>query len=558
MNKTRLKTLLPLFLILLLGIFVRFYRLGEIPIAINTDEAGLGYNAYAIFKTLRDEHGQFLPLAFKSFNDYKPPVTVYLLAPLTGLLGLTEIVIRAPIAITGALLILLVYLISKRIFNSTSGAIVAAGLTAISPWAINFSRATWEAGLALFFTTLAIFLFLKHLKKPWIIASLIVFMVAFYTYHAEKIAVPLLIVSLFWFFRKKMTFSLKQQLSLGIILFILAAPVIIGLTNMSGQSRARGSLITDYFHKSTKDKEYQLTENLVSEPNDTLNKTVFHSKIALSFTDITSKIFAYFSPANIFVSGDEVGRHGAEDFGVLYTFDFFLIVIAVYFFVLKPKNEYYKFLIVWLIVGLLPAMITMDKLHSIRSLLALPPLYILEAWGIVQLMERLKNRGKIVIIIVGTTIILILGVSFLRFTQSYFIYTPIERADWWQYGYKEVVLTVKAEQNRFDKVIVDVPPLYGNPYVFFLFYQQYDPDLYNQTVNRQDDTKNKATPVYGFGKYQFRQIYWPTDNTIKKTLFVGTDESLPKKDVSDLNKFKLIKEVNLPNGKTVFRIVETL
>jgi hypothetical protein len=39
---------------------------------------------------------------------------------------------------------------------------------------------------------------------------------------------------------------------------------------------------------------------------------------------------------------------------------------------------------------------------------------------------------------------------------------------------------------------------------------------------------------------------------------VGTDMSLPKDQINDSNKFKLIREIQMPDGKVVFRIVETL
>lgn len=52
--------------ILLLGTFLRFYQLGEIPLGLNQDETAIGYNAYSILQTGRDEYGVFMPLYFKS------------------------------------------------------------------------------------------------------------------------------------------------------------------------------------------------------------------------------------------------------------------------------------------------------------------------------------------------------------------------------------------------------------------------------------------------------------------------------------------------------------
>ncbi|MCL5783746.1 MAG: glycosyltransferase family 39 protein [Patescibacteria group bacterium] len=556
----RYKIIICLLCVILLGAFVRFYHLEKVPVALTGDETAFGYNSFAIFKTLKDEYGQFLPLAFKSFGDYKEPVFVYLLAPLTGIFGLSEIVIRFPIAVAGTLLILVTYLISLKIFNSKIIALVAGLMVATSPWAIIFSRGGWEAMLALFITTLALYLsFLSFKRQKWLYPAVILFSIAVYTYHSEKIVVPLLVVSFWLLFKKQLALSLKQFFLLGGILVVFAIPLLVGLTNASGQSRASGSLTLDYLFHSTKDQSYALTANLLAEPDNFIYSWIEHSRVSLSVTDIASKFYAYISPANIFTYGDEVGRHSVVGFGVLYPFDFLFILLGGYFLIKKSKNSYEKLLIIWLFAGLLPAMITMDKLHTIRPLAALPALYIIEAFGLVTFLKYLKDINRKWVVISVLLLAIVIPIYFLRFLQSYFVYTPIERADWWQYGYKQVVQTVAQEQNRFQQVVIDVPPIYGNPYIFFLFYQQYDPTLYNQTVLRKDVPKYKVVEVHGFGKYQFRNINWREDQKLRHVLFVGTDQSIPKNDIRDSSKYRLIKEIFMPDGKTVvFRIVETL
>ncbi len=553
------KVIILLILIVVLGASLRFYHITSVPVAMTGDETAFGYNAFAIEKTLRDEHGQFLPLVFKSFGDYKVPLFVYFLAPLVKIFGLSEMVVRAPIALFGTLLVVLVFLIAKKLFKSDLVALLSALLLAISPWAINFSRAGWEAMMAVFLFTLAVYLFLLSLEKiAWLSGSILFFMLSFYTYHAEKVSVPLLILAAYVLFRKKIKLSIKGHSIAIIVLCLTALPAIIGITNVSGTSRARGSLITDYLYYSTKDVDYAATQNLVKDPSGPLKVIFLHSRLALSFTDIASKFFAYLSPAELFVNGDPVGRHGAVDIGILYTTDFLILLVSIYFYIRRQKKDTDLFLIIWLFLGLLPAMITKDRIHGIRSLLAIPPLFIFEAWGLSQFLQVIKKRSKAILLITVLVMVTTIGINFARFIQSYFIYTPIERAGWWQYGYKQVVETVHDEQNRFDKVVVDVPAVYGNPYIFFLFYQQFDPNLYNKTVSRQDDLVNKVVAVYSFYKYQFRQIFWPQDRLVRHVLYVGTDESIPKKDITDPTKFKLIREIPMPDGKIVFRIVETL
>ena len=50
--------------IIILAFILRIYKLAEIPPGFYADEASIGFNAYKILTTLRDEHGKFLPLFF--------------------------------------------------------------------------------------------------------------------------------------------------------------------------------------------------------------------------------------------------------------------------------------------------------------------------------------------------------------------------------------------------------------------------------------------------------------------------------------------------------------
>ena len=78
-----------IFLILLLAFVVRFYKLGSFP-ALNADEAAIGYNAYSLLETGKDEHGNSWPIHFQSFNDFKPGLYFYLVLPFVRFFGLNE------------------------------------------------------------------------------------------------------------------------------------------------------------------------------------------------------------------------------------------------------------------------------------------------------------------------------------------------------------------------------------------------------------------------------------------------------------------------------------
>src|SRR3989304_3731682 len=109
------KTRLLLFLILLLASFLRFWRLDSFP-ALNADEAAIGYNAYSLIETGKDEHGNAWPIHFQSFNDYKPGLYFYLVLPFVKVLGLNEWAVRLPGATLGVLTVLTLYFLVKELF----------------------------------------------------------------------------------------------------------------------------------------------------------------------------------------------------------------------------------------------------------------------------------------------------------------------------------------------------------------------------------------------------------------------------------------------------------
>ena len=131
-----------LLVIIVLAFILRIYRLDQVPPSLYWDEASLGYNAFSISQTLRDEHGVFLPVTnFAAFGDYKPVGYIYAIVPFIKLFGFSEIAVRMPSVIAGTLLVLVTYFLVKE----KKIALFAALFVAVSPWALQMSRAGFEA-----------------------------------------------------------------------------------------------------------------------------------------------------------------------------------------------------------------------------------------------------------------------------------------------------------------------------------------------------------------------------------------------------------------------------
>jgi len=96
-----MKKHLPIVLILILAAALRLFALDKFPAGLNADEASIGYNAWSLIQTGKDEHSVSWPLVFRSFDDYKPPVYFYLVLPFVKMLGLNIWSVRLPSALLG-------------------------------------------------------------------------------------------------------------------------------------------------------------------------------------------------------------------------------------------------------------------------------------------------------------------------------------------------------------------------------------------------------------------------------------------------------------------------
>src|SRR5690606_3054297 len=115
---TKKKYWLLTVLILLVSLFLRVYQINQVPPAIYWEEAALGYDAYSLFKTGQDHHGNSWPiLAVESFGDWKPAGYFYAAIPFIGVLGLNETAVRLPSALSGVLIVLGIGVLVKQVIT---------------------------------------------------------------------------------------------------------------------------------------------------------------------------------------------------------------------------------------------------------------------------------------------------------------------------------------------------------------------------------------------------------------------------------------------------------
>ena len=492
-----------LLVIIALAAFLRFYNLSSNPPALSWDETAIGWNAKTIFHTRRDEYGTRLPLSFKSFGDYKSPVYIYLTAPIVGLFSMNEFNVRLISVLAGIASVVIIYLLAQELIPKAKNLpLLSALLLAITPWHVLMSRPAFEPNLALMFILLAILFRLKSFKNPkLIILTVLCGVLALYTYHSPKIFLPLLILGGVTIFRKKV-FAKKMRswtITAAILAMVLLFPLVKD-TLSSGGSRFQGTSI--FYTREGELKPFNLS--LASE--------------------LVKNYFIHYSSQFLFLGGDNIPRIQMRKVGPLLLIQAPFLILGFIYLLKNRQQNWAKFLLWWLIVGPIPAMIGFEVPHPIRSYNLLPALTITSALGLTQLKKPLFKN----LVILG----FILNTSF--FLYRYFIYYPIYSAPDWQYGYKQAALTAKEYEDQVDKIIFTSH--YGQPHIFTYFYQ-----------NRKPLSVFWGAMI----KHTFRDLKWDEDPHLSNVLLIGTPEEIPS-DASGI-----IKEINYPNGEVAFRIVKT-
>lgn len=544
MKLPRSKKHILVLLIVLLATVLRFYQLGSNPPSLDWDEASLGYNAYSIMKTGRDEYGTVLPLAIRSFGDYKPPLYTYLTIAPVALFGLSEFAVRLPSAIFGVLAVLSTYFLVEelihrkkdpRITSSDHIPIITMLLLAISPWHIQFSRIAFEANIALALFITASWFFIKGIRSNrWMSVSAILYSLTLYAYHSVRLVAPVFVLGLVIAFVYKKTIKPKQLVIPGILGMLCTAPLF--LTFLSG-GQARFQSVTSLGSESLKDS-IQLIE-FDQTKGDTVG-TLLHNRRIVYILTIAKGYLDHFDLNFLFVTGDGPGRHHAAGMGMLYFIELPFVVLGITL-LLKRRITWAPFFFWWFLVAPLASALTSGTPHAVRSLLYLPTYQVFTAYGILSFFEWTKQHKKYQDVLRLLFFIAFAG-NIYYYLHMYYTHTPIEHAKDWQYGYKQAVEIVK--EHTADKIIVTYA--YDQPYIYFLFYNPIDPAWYQN--NWQQNPLARAERA--FGKYEFRNINWEKDKDLENVMFVGTANEIPDGASGH------IADVHFPDGTIAFRIVQ--
>lgn len=548
-----------LLLISLVALFLRLWKLGEIPASMHWDEPSWGYNAYSILKTGRDEYGNFMPLVFKAFGDYKSAIYMYLTAVSVALFGLNEFAVRFPAALFGAIAVILFFYFVKELFRDFKGkeilAIFAGLVLALSPWDYHYSHGAWEINIFLSLLLLGMIFLLKFGKGNirYLYISEVFFGLCFYVYNSAKLIIPLIVIGLVFLLRDKFRqLTLKNYLAAFAVALVITAPVFY-LTFFGGAGgRLKVMSIFSY------PRSYEESVEIASEENgmpQSIEFNIFHGNFHYFARGVLGRYLNHFSPKFLFFEGDWTNpRHSAPNSGVLNLLDILLLSAGIYF-LIKTKIPARSLIVYLLLITPLPAALSRDIIQATRSFFMIIPISIISAFGaylIYQKTAELKNLLKVSIW--GILVIFYL-LGFVRYLDMFIVHLPKENSQFWQYGYKEAMEYVVKNKDQYEKVIFTQK--YMQPYIYYLFYSKYDPSVYQGKARLTENPRGDVGTVERLDNIEFRNIYWPKDRFIKNRLYVGNQYELPEKDIVPTES-RLLEKIYFLNGEAAFYIVETV
>ena len=515
--------------------FLRLWQLGSIPPGVSNDEASYIYSSYSIWKTGRDIQGKWLPISFQTDNSLSP-VPIYLNAPIVGLLGMTPLTGRLLYALAGIGSVVLLALITQRLFENTRLSLFVMAVYAVSPWQSYVSRTAYESGLALFFILLGVYVFLRGLHKGGFVWSVIPFFLGFYSYHATKIFLVLFIPLLLIVYRRHIA-SRKRELVLfiaGCLVTVLSFLYIIKTQSVTRQDL----FLWNYGSTASKMVNWEREKNTAPF----FLRQVFNNKILYYGRMIRENYLEAFSPQYLFLYGEPgglSGLYGVLSHGVLYLIDLPLLLFGMVQLVTRKKYGSQAWLIFGgLVLAPLGSALTIDKSYVMRAITMTPFLAIIAGYGLFYVLTQIRTWSRRFFLPLCMGIMVLYGFFVLSYFYQYFFRFAIYDAESWFTSSRDVVRYVLAHKNEYDRVLIVNP---GDLLIQYAFYDNLNPDITRRQYTKESPKQMGNVSLIG-GCYDPKVgAFVPLQAYPKRTLYI-----VPEKCHKETPATEVIRQIGEP------------
>lgn len=552
----------PLFLIVLIAALLRFGMLSFVPPSLNWDEVSHGWNAYSILKTGHDEWGVSWPVIFRAFGDYKLPVYIYLTAISESIFGLSAFSVRFVSALSGVILVITTFFLTKRLLDDPKKALLASLLVALEPWSLFMSRSALEANLAVCFITAGVYFFVKGItNKLHFLFSALFLGLSLWTYNSARVFVPLLIISLIFIYKHKLLKNyLKHVMPIVTSFFIFTlffVPMVLQLVNPVGQARYGKVAIVD--NGSVAQIE---AARLATDLPPLVTRAIYNRPVYFMRKFVENYV-KHFSFNFLYTSGGTQYNYSVPNHGLLYAVGLPFFIYGIYS-LIKKRDSSSLIILSWLLLSPIASAFTREAPHVLRASVMLPTPMIVTAVGLVEFINMTRKRFNRMNLspMIFAIFILLIGYEAKIYVQHYITDYRTNYSESWQYGYSQVVEYAKEHYADYDKIIVTKK--YGEPHIFFLYFWPWSPSSYATDTNLVRYAQSEWFWVDRFDKFYFVNDWdVPKEEGFGFQLESGTDVSceeakclLVTSPDNHSREWQKVDEVDFLDGGKAFELYE--
>ena len=438
-----------------LALAVRLLFLGTFPYGFHEDEIKVGWNAYSILKTGKDDLGNQFALYYNTFGDYRPTGIFYLTIPSLIVFGLTQFAVRFPSAFFGALTVFPVYFLAlhvqkrKASLRKKAPALFSALFLAIAPWHVFVSRATSEGIICLFFAMCGLCLFVLALEKGkalWFIGSFISLALSTLFYHMVRPLLPLFVFTiLFYYFQYISPKSRKYGLIFCIIVSLFS---MILLSSKASRGRFNQVAVSKY------------QENVLG---------VHTSKLQLP-TEIKNEYVKYLGLD--FLTGDSPKPYRYRVFGVgLVNLAVIVFLFSGIITIAERKTSVLPLFL--FLLSPIPAAVTGEDAPNLhRALFMLPYLVIIAGFGAYYLWKNGFFKRLLFLLLFAVFIL-----STISAYITYFSSGAMDAAPYRNFGANVVAADILQYEHDYANIVVSDDP--DSLYPWYAFIAKKDPASFN-------------------------------------------------------------------------------
>ncbi len=496
--------------ITLLALFFRTWQLDTIPNGLNRDEAALGYNAFLLAETGKDEWGVSQPVSLRSFGDYKLAGSVWAMIPFVQLFGFSNWAVRLPIALAGTALVPLVYLLSRRLGLDRVSSLAPTALTAFSPVFIFFSRFGFEAILALAMLIGSLVLFLT--KKPTLTSDTsgaLLFFVACLTYNTPLLLTPVVLLLIL---ASRGLLDWKKW-RVAVALIAIASLIAYALVAPAASSKQAITIFSD----PTITANYPAYRASFSGVFQTVlgNSTVYYVSL------IVQRLLAFFSPGFLVTTGGSHPWHQLSNgYAHVIAPTYGLALVSVLFAMVAIVHNWKKMLskkmlhanlldaqcgkcavlLASLFASLLIPSITVDAPHATRSLFSLIILFILIGVAIFTFKQAFKHKPKRLAVLTALLLANFSWQTYGYIAQYFSTYSETSVAAT-RSGLAQAVAREETNADPAAPIIVVDPD--GYEYIRVAWDEQLSADAFLSSIQRESPNTLGFTPATHVGRYVF-------------------------------------------------------